>query len=108
MRNLLQLDLINNPVYKQPGYRNNVFEIFPSLIILDTLDKSGKDAYNNVTMMETVNRIPENLFNYGNDNVQFNFIHQQQRTHLNRAFSRAGSLESIDQQQIVRKKRRKY
>jgi hypothetical protein len=36
--------------------------MFPSLIVLDTLDRSGKDAYNNVTMMETVHRIPEHLF----------------------------------------------
>lgn len=58
MRNLLQLDLINNPVYRISGYRDKVYEMFPSLIVLDTLDKSGKDAFNNVTMMETVHRIP--------------------------------------------------
>lgn len=58
MRNLLQLDLINNPVYRIAGYRDKVYEMFPSLIVLDTLDKSGKDAFNNVTMMETVHRIP--------------------------------------------------
>jgi len=51
MRKLLQLDLLNNPLAKEAGYRNQVFSIFPSLSILDTLDKIGKDAYNNATMM---------------------------------------------------------
>ncbi len=50
-RQLLQLDLINNPVTKVPGYRNTVFNNFPTLTILDTLDKSGKDAYANSTMV---------------------------------------------------------
>ena len=36
--------------------------MFPSLSILDTLDKIGKDAYNNSTMMEAVSRVPDNLF----------------------------------------------
>jgi hypothetical protein len=62
MTNLLQLDLINNPVYRTPGYREQVYQIFPSLIVLDTLDQGGKDAFNNITMMETVNRIPQHLF----------------------------------------------
>lgn len=47
----MQLDLINNPVYRLPGYREKMFEVFPRLVVLDTLDKSGKDAFNNVTMM---------------------------------------------------------
>jgi hypothetical protein len=38
--------------------------MFPSLAVLDTLDRSGKDAYNNVTMMETVNRVPGHLFSH--------------------------------------------
>jgi hypothetical protein len=62
MRNLLQLDLLNNEVVKLPGYRAKVFTLFPSLSILDTLDKIGKDAYNNATMIEAVSRIPDNLF----------------------------------------------
>ena len=36
--------------------------MLPSLSILDTLDKIGKDAYNNSTMLEAVSRIPDNLF----------------------------------------------
>jgi hypothetical protein len=31
-------------------------------MILDTLDKSGKDGYNNATMVQTVSRVPDNLF----------------------------------------------
>lgn len=61
-RQLLQLDLLNNPVVNLPGYRAQVFSMFPSLSILDTLDKVGKDAYNNSTMMEAVSRIPDSLF----------------------------------------------
>lgn len=62
MNKLFQLDLINNPVSRLPGYRENVYKMFKSLMVLDTLDKAGKDAYTNVTMMETVSRIPNNLF----------------------------------------------
>lgn len=62
LRSLLQLDLLNNEVVKLPGYRAQVFTLFPSLSILDTLDKIGKDAYNNSTMLEAVSRIPDNLF----------------------------------------------
>lgn len=58
MTNLMQLDLINNPVYRKPGYREAMFEMFPRLIVLDTLDRGGKDAYDNVSMMETVGRVP--------------------------------------------------
>jgi hypothetical protein len=61
-RQLLQLDLLNNPVVREAGYRAQVFSMFPSLSILDTLDKVGKDAYNNSTMMEAVSRIPDSLF----------------------------------------------
>lgn len=32
--------------------------MFTKLIVLDTLDRAGKDAYNNVSMMETVGRVP--------------------------------------------------
>ncbi len=51
MKQLLQLDLINNPLQKIPGYRSQVFSMFPSISILDTLDKGGKDAYNNSNML---------------------------------------------------------
>ena len=36
--------------------------MLPSLTILDTLDKGGKDAYTNQSMMQAVSRIPDNLF----------------------------------------------
>ncbi len=51
MKQLLQIDLINNPIQKIPGYRAQVFALFPALSILDTLDKGGKDAYSNSTML---------------------------------------------------------
>ena len=51
MRSLLQLDLLNNDVVKLPGYRAQVYGMFSSLSILDTLDKIGKDAFNNKTML---------------------------------------------------------
>ena len=66
--------------------------MFPSLVVLDTLDKSGKDAYNNVTMMETVNRIPDHLFLHGQADEPSLFpIHHER---LKRAISRLGSLDS--------------
>lgn len=39
-----------------------MFTIFPSMSILDTLDKSGKDAYTNSSMALTVSRVPDALF----------------------------------------------
>ena len=36
--------------------------MFPSLTILDTLDRGGKDAYNNASMVQTVSRVPDSLF----------------------------------------------
>ena len=62
MKQLLQLDLINNPVSKVPGFREQIFSMFPTITILDTLDKSGKDAYNNSSMVQTVSRVPDSLF----------------------------------------------
>jgi len=62
MRSLLQLDLLNNEVVKLPGYRAHVFSLLPSLSILDTLDKIGKDAFNNKSMLEAASRVPDTLF----------------------------------------------
>ena len=62
MRQILQLDFINNPVSKIAGYRNQVFSIFPTCMILDTLDRGGKDAYNNASMTQAASRVPDNLF----------------------------------------------
>jgi len=36
--------------------------MFPSLMVLDTLDKSGKDAYNSTSMNQTASRVPDTLF----------------------------------------------
>jgi histone H2A len=62
MRQLFQLDLINNPIQREPGYRVQVFQMIPSLTVLDTLDKSGKDAYNTTSMVQTASRVPTGLF----------------------------------------------
>lgn len=62
MRQLLQLDLINNPVSKLAGYREKMFSIFPTITILDTLDKGGKDAYSGSSMALTISRVPDTLF----------------------------------------------
>lgn len=62
MRQLLQLDLINNPVSKLPGYREKMFSLFPTITILDTLDKAGKDAYSGSSMALTISRVPDTLF----------------------------------------------
>lgn len=39
-----------------------MFAIFPTISILDTLDKSGKDAYTSSSMALTVSRVPDTLF----------------------------------------------
>lgn len=62
MKQLLQLDFINNPVSKLAGYRNQVFSMFPTLTVLDTLDRGGKDSYNNASMVQTISRVPDSLF----------------------------------------------
>lgn len=62
MRQLLQLDLINNPVSKLAGYREKIFSLFPTITILDTLDKGGKDAYSGSSMALTISRVPDTLF----------------------------------------------
>lgn len=39
-----------------------MFVIFPTVSILDTLDKSGKDAYTSSSMALTISRVPDALF----------------------------------------------
>jgi len=72
--------------------------MFPSLSILDTLDKSGKDAYANATMVEAVSRIPDNLFDKSKP-APFVLpvhapIHRDQKSKLKKALSRTGSLDA--------------
>ncbi len=98
MRNLLQLDLLNNDVVKVPGYRAEVFTMLPSLSILDTLDKIGKDAYNNSNMLEAVSRIPDNLFDKSPPPPPAPVhiaVHKEQKKKLKTALARTGSLDSI-------------
>lgn len=77
--------------------------MFPSLSILDTLDKAGKDAYANSSMVEAVSRIPDSLFDKSIP-MPIHYpapvvlpihapIHRQQKSKLKKALSRAGSLD---------------
>ncbi len=76
--------------------------MFPSLSILDTLDKSGKDAYNNATMVETVSRIPDSLFDKSISIPSPMVlpvhapIHRDQKSKLKKALSRTGSLDAAN------------
>lgn len=100
LRQLMQLDFINNPVCKAAGYRTTIFDRFPTLPILDTLDKAGKDAYASSTMMQAVARVPDNLFDKSLPpppapkpvHVQ---AHKKQVNKLAHALARAGSLDSV-------------
>ena len=100
MKKLLQLDLINNPVSRIPGFRNEVFSLFPSITILDTLDKVGKDAYSNPTMVQAVSRIPDSLFDKSLPPPPppprpVVHVHQEQKKKLSKALARTGSIDSI-------------
>ena len=39
-----------------------MFTLFPTITILDTLDKAGKDAYTGSSMALTISRVPDTLF----------------------------------------------
>lgn len=101
MKQLLQLDLINNPVTAIPGYRNLVFNCLPTLMVLDTLDKGGKDAYTNTSMMQAVSRVPDTLFDKSPPPVFTApivppHVHKAQKSKLTTALARTGSLDSAD------------
>ena len=99
MRSLLQLDLLNNEVVKLPGYRAHVFGLFPSVSILDTLDKIGKDAFNNKSMLEAASRVPDNLFDKSPPPPPAPIhipIHDKQKKKLTTALARTGSLDSMN------------
>lgn len=107
-RSLLQLDLLNNEVVKLPGYRAQVFSMFPSLSILDTLDKIGKDAFNNSSMKEAVSRIPDSLFDKSIPVPPppapiHAPIHKKEQKKLKAALARTGSLDSMTSKVPVRK-----
>lgn len=72
--------------------------MFPSLSILDTLDKIGKDAFNNSSMLEAVSRIPDNLFDKSPPPPPAPIhkpIHEKEKKKLKAALARTGSLDSI-------------
>lgn len=62
MKQLFQINFLSNPIVNEPGYRNKVFSMFPSLTVLDGLDKGGKDAFNATSMANTTSRVPTSLF----------------------------------------------
>ena len=62
MRQLFQINLLSNPIQSESGYRSTVFAMFPSLTVLDGLDKGGKDAFNATSMANTTARVPTGLF----------------------------------------------
>ncbi len=62
MKQLFQINLLGNPIQTEAGYRNKVFDMFPSLTVLDGLDKGGKDAFNATSMVNTTSRVPSTLF----------------------------------------------
>jgi hypothetical protein len=62
MKQLFQLNFLSNPIQNEAGYRNKVFSMFPSLTVLDGLDKGGKDAFNATSMANTTSRVPSGLF----------------------------------------------
>ena len=99
MRSLLQLDLLNNDVVKLPGYRAQVFGMFHSLSILDTLDKIGKDAFNNKSMLEAASRVPDNLFDKSPPPppapIHLPIINREKKK-LKAALARTKSLDSMD------------
>ncbi|CAD8168383.1 unnamed protein product [Paramecium pentaurelia] len=43
LKQLQQLDLADNPITQLPGYFNKVFQLIPSLQVLDNKDKDGQE-----------------------------------------------------------------
>lgn len=74
--------------------------MFPSITILDTLDRGGKDAYSNQTMVQAVSRIPDNLFDKSLPPPPppprpVVHVHQEQKKKLSKALARTGSIDSM-------------
>lgn len=59
---LIQLDLLNNPVQKVAGFRNKVFDLLPQLKVLDTLDAAGNDAFFAVSMADSAKHYDPHRF----------------------------------------------
>jgi hypothetical protein len=61
-RDLIQLDLLNNPIQNVPGFRVKAFKTLPQLKILDTLDEAGNDAFFAVSMADSAKRYEPHRF----------------------------------------------
>ena len=64
LKNLLQLDLIANPLTVEINYSEEIFKRFPSLKFLDSKDKNGKNS-NDANMSESLQRVRPDLFQRG-------------------------------------------
>lgn len=42
---LKSIDLVNNPVVDQQGYKTRMFELIPTLVILDGYNKEGEEVF---------------------------------------------------------------
>lgn len=81
--------------------------MFPSLSILDTLDKIGKDAFNNASMVEAASRIPDNLFDKSPITIPAPInrpIHEKEKKKLKTALARTHSLQKIPSKNKVNAK----
>jgi histone H2A len=73
--------------------------MFPSLSILDTLDKIGKDAFNNKSMLEAASRVPDTLFDKSPPPPPMPIhkpIEVREKKKLKAALARTGSLDSMN------------
>lgn len=72
--------------------------MFPSLSILDTLDKIGKDAFDTQAMKEAASRIPDSLFDKSIPPPPAPIhvpIHNREKKKLKAALARTKSLDSM-------------
>jgi len=60
--NLLQLDLIANPITLKSDYSDEIFKKFPSLKFLDSKDRNGQISNESQNMTESLERIRPGLF----------------------------------------------
>ena len=72
--------------------------MFPSLTILDTLDRGGRDAYSNPIMILAVSRIPDNMFDKSHHRYLFQGLQLlliKNKKKLTNALAKTVSIDSI-------------